>query len=432
MLFSCVSCCYTTLIALFFPQQANRHFNRGIFHLDTSAASRTKDAGYNDLLKSKQYDTEACELKGGWNKEHDVVSDFKILLCRVEGLSAIIRIPDVEDVWGVDELIDKAESLLQVECEKDDSPLFKAISCVGRLQQLECSKIWVLTARGDKEEALRIAVRMIAEDEYILSTVLPTIASCLFDHLIALGAEEIQSPRKACSASQVWNALATMGFSLENVNLNGSTVSAKNVFFCLDFSGSMNSRFVSRSTGTVSTRILSANQNLLKIFDDHVDSKDFVGFLRFNHFVDAGLRFDLTQKSQEEGYLRSLLARATDAGGGTRMYKAISDCVDKITASDSWFYKTFIIALTDGISNDEPDEVQRKIEALNKDRRYRIHVIIVGVEVPGSVVNTCKRLCTLSDKSAYIDSRGGLDAMDEAFEQVAAMISGGGTTMENL
>jgi len=192
----------------------------------------------------------------------------------------------------------------------------------------------------------------------------------------------------------------------------------------------MNARCASYSTGTISTRILQANKNLLKIFDDHVGNDDFCGFLRFNHLVDTW--FGLTRKGSNPTHLRRLLTESVTAGGGTRMYRALSHAVDKITLAESCDYESWIIALTDGMSADGPREVMPRLQAVNSNRAFKIHVIVVGVEVPDSVRHTCQKLCTATEESAYIDARGGLDAMDEAFEQVANIISGRGTTMETF
>lgn len=225
----------------------------------------------------------------------------------------------------------------------------------------------------------------------------------------------------------------TVQDALEDMDKNFMmSTMAKNVFFCLDYSGSMGATFLSNKTGERSTRIKSANENLLNIFDNHVADDDHVGFLRFDHMVDTKLYFQLEMKGPRVSYLRGIISEARITRGGTRMYFALNWAVDDILKSDSCGQESWIVALTDGSSMDGPGAFINRVIDLNRKRRNKIHLVIVGVEVLSSVVEVCRRACTVSSKSVYIDSRGGLDAMNEAFEQVAAVIAGVSTTMETF
>lgn len=69
---------------------------------------------------------------------------------------------------------------------------------------------------------------------------------------------------------------------------------------------------------------------------------------------------------------------------------------------------------------------------MNKQRKHKLHVIIIGFEVPSSVTKTCQVATSVTDKSMYIDARGGLEEMDKAFEQVVSIIGGSAITMETF
>ncbi len=99
------------------------------------------------------------------------------------------------------------------------------------------------------------------------------------------------------------------------------------------------------------------------------------------------------------------------------------------TKNDTW-----IIAMTDGESSwdHEPKKVVEKIKQANKKRDTKIHVIIIGFEVPDSVIKTCEGVTSVTEKSVYVDARGGLDEMDKAFEQVVSVIGGSAITMETF
>ena len=173
---------------------------------------------------------------------------------------------------------------------------------------------------------------------------------------------------------------------------------------------------------------------MLLIYDNHCYPDDFVGFIRFNHEIDYRLTFNLERKKGNSERHRTILRGAVDAKGGTRLYNAVDCCVtmaniagDEASTNDTW-----IVALTDGESSDNSDSVVQRIRAINQERLSQIHLILVGCEVSNIVVEACKRACTVTDKSIYIDARGGLDQMDEAFEHVASIISGSAVTMETF
>lgn len=164
---------YRSLLAcafvLFSLKLANRHFNRGIFLLEASPTLKERDSGYNDILCAKKLESEARACDKQFGKGQKAPQRFEVILHRIEGLCLLLKSPELTDVWGVDGLLEEMESLISHEREEEDleSPFFESVSKHGRQQQLECSRIKVLMARGDRENAYRIAVRMIVEDEFV-------------------------------------------------------------------------------------------------------------------------------------------------------------------------------------------------------------------------------------------------------------------------
>lgn len=128
------------------------------------------------------------------------------------------------------------------------------------------------------------------------------------------------------------------------------------------------------------------------------------------------------------------MKQATDAEGGTRLYAALHKCVAMANAVNNKF-DCWIIALTDGESSwDFPaKQVISMIEKHNKKGGHQIHVIVIGFEVGSEVADSVQKITKITDKSMYIDARGGgLEEMDNAFEQVAAVIKGKSITMETF
>jgi len=197
---------------------------------------------------------------------------------------------------------------------------------------------------------------------------------------------------------------------------------AKNVFFCLDYSGSM-----------AGERMKRANKNLLWVYGELCSDKDWVGFIRFNHDIDAKLWFPMGKKGDWGQVQEAILALAVDAEGGTRLYAALNRCITQILRAENK-NDTWIIALTDGESSwDHPAKsVVERLRKINKQRTQKIHVIIIGFEVPNSVVKSVDAITSITDKSLYIDARGGLEEMDKAFEHVVSVIGGSAITMETF
>lgn len=176
-----------------------------------------------------------------------------------------------------------------------------------------------------------------------------------------------------------------------------------------------------------------ANENLLWLYEEHCLEKDFIGFIRFNHAVDDKLFFDLARKGGHQQEQERILGEALDAEGGTRLYAALNRCVTMALESGNP-YDSWIIALTDGESSwDFPaKQVITRIEKHNRNKGPQIHVIVIGFEVSSEVGESVAKITSLTDKSLYIDARGGLDEMDNAFEQVASVITGTAITMETF
>jgi len=87
----------------------------------------------------------------------------------------------------------------------------------------------------------------------------------------------------------------------------------KTVIFCLDVSGSMGGN-----------RIVSARQNMLKIFDEYINDGDSVSFVAFNH--KSQVVFPLTTiQANNRPKLREQASAACVAGGGTAFFDALLD-----------------------------------------------------------------------------------------------------------
>ena len=150
---------------------------------------------------------------------------FESLLRRTRGILSLVRNYGFQDPWGIDELIEQAETMLN-EAEYS-SNLFDSISRIGRKQQVDDLKIQHALSKGDTFFAGKIAMRMLVEDEYIIDTIIVNALNAVDQYYKA---EKIRIP--ALNPTQYLKRETRKA----QVNV---LQEAKNIFFCLDYSGSI-------------------------------------------------------------------------------------------------------------------------------------------------------------------------------------------------
>jgi hypothetical protein len=110
--------------------------------------------------------------------------------------------------------------------------------------------------------------------------------------------------------------------------------------------------------------------------------------------------------------------------GGTRMYRALDKALDAIEEiSDD--VEIWIICLTDGESSDGSTLVESRL----RDSRGNVNVILIGVDLHGSLYEPMRALCEKfrypnqpQTKGFFIPTVSELDAMNGAFQSVANCI----------
>jgi len=184
----------------------------------------------------------------------------------------------------------------------------------------------------------------------------------------------------------------------------------KSVVFCVDTSGSMRG-----------PRIQKAQENLLRIFDQHIEDEDHMSLVTFSHWLET--RFEL----QEVGVgKRSRLRMMTEAacfsaGGGTAFWDALVSCVDKLEPSPAG-NQQWIVALTDGQDQHSRHHTLSSAQAAIQAAEGKPDLIVIGIQLDAHIKPDLARLCTATEKSIFIDASGDLATLDDAFQQVAEMI----------
>lgn len=194
----------------------------------------------------------------------------------------------------------------------------------------------------------------------------------------------------------------------------------KSVLFCIDVSGSMSNQIRSPSqSARPPSRLDKARENCLKIFDEYLDDTDEVCLVTFDSQVqvDVPLKYVGGSQSQLRGELD---AKLRSTRGATKFFDALC-ASEKVLRSGKPGVKQWIVALTDGATRGDSATIHDTINQLRASPG-KPDLIVVGVDLESNYIPVMNELATATPTSLFINASGGVQALDEAFEQVAEMI----------
>jgi len=204
---------------------------------------------------------------------------------------------------------------------------------------------------------------------------------------------------------QVQQAKDETGSLLKTSNEN----SAKSVVFTVDVSGSMRG-----------PRIERARDNLLKIFDEYIEDEDQLSMITFDNNTTE--IFPLQEVGMNRDRLRREASDACRVRGGTAFYDALIESSQRfnsdLAGSES---QQWIIAITDGADQHSKNTLEKALAQVQASPGNP-NLIIVGIELESVIKPRMEKLATATDSSVFIDASGGLQSLDEAFQQVAELI----------
>ena len=171
----------------FMQHLSNRYFNRGLFllHVKNDHANPTEieTFGLRDIQIAGDMDQEvvAYSEEIGWASADLAEKRFNVSLVRIRGFIILYDLGFTND-WGVEHLVEETVDVIRTECKNNRSELFSTMSLAGRLQDLEIQLMKYYRIRGDVDTAAKIAVRMIIEDERILTEAMATAMDILIKY----------------------------------------------------------------------------------------------------------------------------------------------------------------------------------------------------------------------------------------------------------
>jgi Mg-chelatase subunit ChlD len=180
----------------------------------------------------------------------------------------------------------------------------------------------------------------------------------------------------------------------------------KRIAIALDYSGSMSG-----------TKIRSAVENILSLFDDQIQPQDQIMLLHFNYQIVTDVH-PFTSKEGHEEEIRSIIQSLTRPSHGTALYDAMSECIRCMSGTapvpGSGGGNDWIVVLTDG--EDTGSKISK--EAIQKSLSQGAYgVIVIGV---GADVNhtELEKLTLCNPRGFYVKASGDKEGITRAFGQV--------------
>jgi Mg-chelatase subunit ChlD len=199
----------------------------------------------------------------------------------------------------------------------------------------------------------------------------------------------------------------------------------KSIVFTIDASYSMNQGF-GRNQGDhyQLTRMDSARVNLLSILDEHVEDGDSISVITFANDVRTDVPATIVTPHNRL-QLREKAERACRARGATAFYDALvasAEMLDRHATSNNEGQPRWIIALTDGEDNRSRKSVHETVRVLRRSKSAP-DLLIIGVQLLDETKPHMEQLAATTENSKFIDASGGMDSLNDAFEEVAELIA---------
>jgi hypothetical protein len=404
--------------AMFTLQLSDRLFNRGLFLLlvadDRCAPADARRRGLDDIRAVREQDDDVSQyLLDRKLLLRDSSEYFLRLLRRAFGLLDFYDDKEVVALWDANDIITEADRFLFAAWNEPLAPLFKDVSAVGRLQQLEAAAIQLDLARGRDMDASRLAMRMFAEDSYLIEKTFSMAATALLTLM------------RNTDESEAWTVTTRSSARADF---------RKMLRYCKQVSVDVGKCFVvaveinERWEGDL--LLEKVNESVLRLYDDCCLDDDHVGVVAYT--TQGDLNVPLGMKGNFAGIQRTNLDLATTSTSERAcpsLPYAMQTLLDSAASTNS---DSFILLLTDGNSWDGSPylPVKTQIDQLNRERDTKIHVFILSMNVEeeddlenvGAFEAECKLVCKVSKVSFYVSIN--LSNVDSVFDSIHRLIRG--------
>lgn len=395
----------------FAQQLADRLFNRSLCLLlvagEGCAPEDARERALNDLRKTKQLD---YDIKDFWLKRKLLLKNsavyFSRLVLRTLGLLDFYGDEEVRSIWDASDLVQQGDQLLFAAWDQPSVPLFDEVSKVGRLQQLESLAMRLDLCKGRLLYAARLAMRMFAEDEYLIECAFMMAGTVLLQLARSTDVVGTFSPS---TKSSLRNDLRKMLRTCKLTNLDVG----KTLVFAIELSKKWEGQPL----------LEKLNELSLKLYDDCVLQDDNFGLAAYA--TDGDMNIPICVKADNEGRQRTSLDIAMCSISGEMCASfpyAIQMLVDSSVTME---FDSFILYILDGTSWDfnTHSSMKLQVDRMNQDRETKVHVFVLGLDVESEYIREeCKAMCQGSKTSMYFDVN--LENAVETFDHISALIRG--------
>ena len=202
----------------------------------------------------------------------------------------------------------------------------------------------------------------------------------------------------------------------------GKVSQAKDFIFLLDTSGSMAGGLIRKAV-----------ENMVALYDEHVNAEDRLSVYTFSTTVSQRIRMVKKGQGKDAEAIRRQMLSLTRAGGLTACYDAIWNALDNFkTAEKRGNRMKVIVCLTDGDDNMSKHKNGQVISRFdNDDDAQSVMLIIIAVGRLKSA-DTLRQIAQSSKDGQLVEAKNGLQDLDEAFKQVSKLIAGTEFRLESL
>jgi len=395
--------------ALFAQQVADRHFNRAICLLhvsdDPCAPDNAKEQALTDLVLAKQYDQGVKEYmlySRTLFKNSDII--FERTLRRLYGLAQLASIDSrVWEVWDIYDLIDQGDLMLQAAWNQVNAPIFREVTNVGRLQELEGAAASVELSAGNYKDAAVLSTRMLVEDEYLMSQAWKTAADCLLKYA-----------RESGRWSSASIAMLRQEFRKMRSGKKTSVDIGRCYVYCIDLSDQWNG-----------TKVLQSIQDeCLAFYNEHCGITDSFGLVTLDAHQD-GVVYTMKPGVREEYEVahREAIRTATTKVVCSQDAPVLPRAIDMaLETASSMASDVYLVYVSDGRAFTQ-NTFAPLVEAIRDAKRSSIDLITVGVHVESDdFEESCKNLClaTRSRNSMYFSAD--TNSVDCAFRSARSCV----------
>lgn len=183
---------------IFAERLGDRLFNRGMFLIFCSryscAPPNAKLEGYESIQRVRilHYELRDYLLENKVLFEQSATY-WNRLIRRINCLLAFYNDEELRNLWDAENLLDEADEVIMALWQVPTAPLFTEVTPTGRRQQLEGAAIILCHQVGHDDQAYHLAMRMFAQDEYLLESSFVPAAETLLE--IAEAGEIVMSTK---------------------------------------------------------------------------------------------------------------------------------------------------------------------------------------------------------------------------------------------